>query len=207
MQLRVVGAGVGRTGTKSLKLALEHLLGAPCYHMVDVLARPEHVPLWHAATRGEATDWPGLFAGFRAAVDWPASGFYRELAEAFPDAVVLLSVRDPEAWWQSAQNTILPAIDSAGDGEWARMVRALLATRFTPDYLDRDAAIAAFEAHNAAVRASIPNDRLLEWRAGDGWKPICEALGLPVPEQPFPHTNTSQEWAAARAETKADADA
>lgn len=204
MQLRVVGAGVGRTGTRSLKLALEQLLGGPCYHMVDVFAHPEHVPHWHEAARGRMPDWSALLAGHRAAVDWPASAFYAELADAFPDALVLLSLRDPEAWWRSAQATILPAIDSAGDGEWGRMVRELLATRFTPDYLDRDAAIAAFEAHNAGVRERIPSDRLLEWRAGDGWKPICEALDLPVPDQPFPHTNTSEQWAAARAATQAE---
>jgi hypothetical protein len=205
MELRVVGAGVGRTGTKSLKLALEQLLGGPCYHMVDVFPNPEHVPHWHAAARGNPPDWRALLADYRAAVDWPASAFYVELADAFPDALVLLSLREPEAWFRSAEKTIFPTIDGAGDGPWAQMVRDLLAARFTPDFLDRDAAIAAFEAHNAKVRERIPAERLLEWRAGDGWEPICAALGLPVPELPFPHTNTSEEWAAARSDPASDA--
>ena len=203
MTLRVVGAGLGRTGTHSLKIALERLLGAPCYHMVDAVAHPEHVPVWSAAARGDATDWLGLFAEHRAAVDWPASAFFAELADAFPKAIVLLSVRDAEAWWRSAENTIFPAIDAAGDGPWAQMVRGMLATRFTPNYRERDAAIAAFEAHNARVRASVPAGRLLEWRAEDGWAPICAALDLPVPDTPFPRTNTSEEWAAGRAAASA----
>lgn len=198
MSLRVIGAGVGRTGTKSLKLALEQLLDAPCYHMVEVFTHPEHVALWHDAARDRPVDWSALLSGFGAAVDWPASAFYPELAEAFPDALVVLSVREPDAWWESARNTILPAIEGAGDGEWARMVRDMLASRFTPDYLDRDAAVAAFEAHNAAVRRLVPRERLLEWRAGDGWKPLCEALDLPIPDQPFPRINTREEWAAMR---------
>lgn len=199
MELRVVGAGVGRTGTKSLKFALEQLLGAPCYHMVDVFPRPEDVAVWHAAARGQAVDWHALLRDYRAAVDWPASAFHPELSAVFPDAIVLLSVRDPDSWWRSASNTILPTIDQAGDGPWAAMVREVLAKRFTPDFLDRDSAIAAFESHNARVRESVPPERLLEWRAGDGWEPICRALDLPVPDAPFPHTNTSEEWAAARA--------
>src|SRR5690348_10458482 len=106
MSLRVIGAGCGRTGTMSLKLALERLLGAPCYHMVEVFAHPEHVPDWHAAALGNMPDWNALFAGYAAAVDWPASAFWPELSAAFPDALVVLSVRDAQSWWQSAHETI-----------------------------------------------------------------------------------------------------
>src|SRR5262245_3217336 len=102
MSLRVVGAGLGRTGTMSLKIALERLLGAPCYHMIEVFQHPEHVAFWHEAALGRMPDWDQLFAGYAAAVDWPSAAFWPELMEAYPDALVVLSVRDTQSWWQSA---------------------------------------------------------------------------------------------------------
>ncbi|HZT41651.1 MAG TPA: sulfotransferase [Chthonomonadaceae bacterium] len=197
MQLRVVGAGLGRTGTHSLKLALERLLGAPCYHMIEVFQHPEHVPAWHAAAEGRMPDWQALLAGYAAAVDWPAAAFWPELSEAFPEALVVLSVRDPQAWWESAHQTIFQAIPTRGpETEWRQMVDAMLANRFTSAIDDREACIAAFERNNARVRETIPPHRLLEWRASEGWGPLCKALGLPVPDEPFPLTNTKEEWAA-----------
>jgi len=194
--LRVVGAGLGRTGTNSLKLALERLLGEPCYHMMEVFAHPEHLPVWHAAARGQMPDWRTLFAGFGAAVDWPAAAFWPELSAAFPDALVLLSVREPQSWWQSASETIFPSTRQQTGSEWHAMVDELFAARFTTAIDDRAAAIAAFERHNARVRATVPAHRLLEWRAADGWAPLCAALGVPVPNEPFPHTNTRADWQA-----------
>jgi hypothetical protein len=194
-ELRVVGAGVGRTGTLSLKVALERLLGGRCYHMAEVFAHPEHTPVWHEATRGKLPDWHELLRGYRASVDWPGAAFWPELTQAFPDALVLLSVRDAESWWQSAHATIFPGMDRASV-EWRAMASALFEARFTAQLEDREACIAAFERHNAAVRAAIPRSRLLEWRAGDGWAPLCEALGVPVPDEPFPHTNSTEQWLA-----------
>ena len=110
MSLRVIGAGLGRTGTSSLKLALEELLGGPCYHMMEVFPRPAHIPVWHAAARGETVDWPALLAGFPATVDWPSSTFWAQQCEIFPDAIIVLSTRPAEAWWQSASHTIFPAV-------------------------------------------------------------------------------------------------
>jgi len=196
--LRVVGAGVGRTGTLSLKLALERLLGAPCYHMIEVFGKPEHVPLWTGAAHGQMPDWNAMMRGYAAAVDWPASAFWPELAEAFPDALVLLSVRDADAWWRSANGTIFPSIEHAPSVEWRQMVDDMFASRFTSQIRDRDASLAAFERHNSEVRARVPARRLLEWRAGDGWAPLCERLGLPLPAEPFPHTNTTAEFLARR---------
>ncbi len=198
MRVRVVGAGLGRTGTKSLKDALERLLGAPCYHMLEVFVHPEHVPLWHAAAKGQMPDWHELLGGYAAAVDWPAAAFWPELSEALPDALVLLSVRDPESWWQSASETIFREIGKHSGTPWYDMVMELMANRFTSALGDRDAAIAAMERHNARVRATVPAHRLLEWRAGDGWEPLCAALGVPVPDEPFPHTNTRADWEARR---------
>ena len=193
MTLRVVGAGLGRTGTNSLKVALERLLGAPCYHMVEVFAHPEHVAAWHAAARGEMPDWEQLFRGYAAAVDWPASAFWPEIADAFPDAVILLSERDPESWWKSASSTIFPSIGGAG-GEWRAMIDALFAARFTTAVHDRDASIAAYERHYADALQRIPPRRLVRWRASDGWEPLCRALGVAVPSEPFPHTNTTEDF-------------
>ncbi len=192
--LRVIGAGVGRTGTLSLKVALERLLGAPCYHMAEVFAHQEHVPVWRDAARGKMPDWSALLGGYAAAVDWPASAFWPELVEAFPDALVLLSVRDAESWWKSANGTIFPATERAPSDLWRSMIEEMFASRFTSEIRDRAASIAAFERHNARVRATVPARRLLEWRAGDGWDPICRALGVPVPEEPFPHTNTTADF-------------
>ena len=107
MGLRVVGAGLGRTGTYSLKLALERLLGAPCYHMAEIFQRPQDIPIWHAAANGERVDWHALFADYAAAVDWPPAAFWPQIADAFPDAIIVLSVRDAAGWWKSASSTIL----------------------------------------------------------------------------------------------------
>lgn len=195
MSLRVVGAGLGRTGTMSLKLALERLLGAPCYHMIEVFAHPEHVAAWTAAARGEMPDWLEVMDGYAAAVDWPAAAFWPELSAAFPDAIVLLSVRDAHAWWESASQTIFPASRRAtASPEWRAMIDGMFASRFGASLDDERACKEAFERHNARVRAEVPASRLLEWRPGDGWAPICAALGVPVPSESFPRANTREEW-------------
>jgi hypothetical protein len=179
----------------SLKVALERLLGAPCYHMAEVFTHPEHVPLWTAAARGEPVDWHALFRGYVAAVDWPVAAFWPEVSAAFPEATILHSVRDPASWWKSASGTIFPASRNAS-GEWRSMVDEMFARRFTAALDDEAACIAAFERHNADVRARAPKERLLEWRASDGWGLLCAALGTAVPDEPFPRTNTSEEFAA-----------
>lgn len=204
--LRVVGAGLGRTGTHSLKLALERLLGAPCYHMVEVFKRPADMDVWRAAAEGRLPDWRRLFDGFGATVDWPSAAFWFEIAEAFPDAVILLSHRDADGWWQSATRTIFEGFrrrpaDAAPGGPpqtpgFVPMISAVFGKTFTPDFLQEAAAKAAFERHNADVRRRAPKNRLLEWQAKDGWGPLCAALGVPVPDDPFPVSNTTEEFRA-----------
>jgi hypothetical protein len=194
MSLRVVGAGLGRTGTLSLKLALERLLGAPCYHMLEVFGHPEHVALWHAAARGEPVDWHALFSGYAAAVDWPAGSFWPELSAAFPDALILLSTRSAESWWRSASQTIFPSSAKLAGTPWHAMWMELAERRFTTRLDDRAAAIAAYERHNADVRARAPKRRLVEWSAKEGWGPLCRALGVAVPGEPFPHANSTEEF-------------
>ncbi|MBA2610009.1 MAG: sulfotransferase family protein [Actinobacteria bacterium] len=193
MSLRVVGAGLGRTGTNSLMVALEQLLGAPCYHMYQCFVRDD-AQKWLDIGRGDKALLHEVVADCAAAVDWPASAYWEELAAANPDAIILLSTRTSgEAWFKSANDTIFPAMSRA-DGPWREMVDELFANTFTPDVLDKDKAIAAYDAHNAHVRAIADPKRLLDWQASDGWEPICAALGLPVPDNEFPHTNSTEDF-------------
>ena len=204
MTLRVVGAGLGRTGTHSLKIALEQLLGAPCYHMLEVLTHPESVAVWQDALDDNQVDWPAVMDGYAAAVDWPVVTFWSELAEAFPDAVVLLSSRSSaEAWWKSANETIFAVtrrgIEAGTNSEMQAHLHMIegLFERFTPGWNADDggeAARRAYDEHNAHVRATVPESRLVDWQPGDGWESICRALDLPVPDDPFPHVNTTDEF-------------
>jgi len=200
MGLRVVGAGLGRTGTHSLKLALEQLLGGRCYHMMEVFGRPDDVRVWRQAADGTMPDWNEFFSDFEATVDWPAASFWQEISEANPDAIILLSTRSsPEAWWTSANETIFEITRREAPpemAEWAAMWSAIARSRFSGDLDDSAAAIAAYERHNAEVRANAPSDRLVEWQPGDGWEPICAALDLPVPAEPFPHVNSTTDFRA-----------
>ena len=175
MSLRVVGAGLGRTGTTSLKLALEQLLDAPCYHMMEVFGKEDVAATWKRAAEGESVDWDALLADYRATVDWPAAAFWRELSDANLGAVVLLSTRDVDGWWKSASNTIFQAIQRTPPpgSEMAierEMILSLFHNRFTLNWDDEDAAKAAFLKHNDDVRRGVPPERLVEWRPGDGWE-------------------------------------
>jgi hypothetical protein len=196
--LRVVGAGLPRTATHSQKKALELLLGERCYHMAEVFQHLEDVPTWRAATRGDKVDWNSFPPDCVAAVDWPASAFWRELADANPDALILLSTRTSAAkWWESADETIFPVIRGPVEPqneEWKQMCEELLAREIGEDWDNAERAQAFYERHNDEVRREAPHDRLLDWRADDGWEPLCQALGLPVPDEPFPRVNTREEW-------------
>lgn len=205
MALKVVGAGVGRTGTLSLKTGLEQLTGQPCYHMIEVFSHPEHVALWREAAEGGKVDWTAFLDGYGATSDFPACLFWPEILEANPDAVVVLSTRrDSEAWWDSASQTIF-AIDTSQAppemADWIAMWQAVSAARFTADVTDKAAAIAAYERHNAEVRASAPRSQFVDWHTGDGWEPLCKALGVAVPAEPFPHLNTREDFPKIDADT------
>jgi len=206
MTLRIVGAGLGRTGTHSLKLALERLLDAPCYHMVEVFEHMDHVTTWHAAIRGEQVDWEPVLGGYAAIIDWPGAAVWRQLAAAYPEAKVLLSTRrDAATWLKSARSTILESgpqnamEDDPSLPGFVPMARDMFAS-FEPDWRNDDAAMAAYDRHNAAVRSEVPPERLVEWQPGDGWGPLCTALGVAVPEEDFPHVNTTDEFRARREE-------
>ena len=192
--MRIIGAGLGRTGTSSLKRALEYLLHGPCYHMTEVFENLDHIPLWRLAASGGEPDWHDMFSHYQAAVDWPAASFWRELSLAFPDAMVVLSTRDPESWWTSASRTIFREHDPVPGTQWREMWEDITFNRFTSRLDDKAACIEAFINHNNQVRKSVPESRLLVWSVYDGWKPLCEALNIPVPDIPFPHENTTQDY-------------
>lgn len=199
MTLRVVGAGVCRTGTLSQKFALERLLGAPCHHMLEVFEHGDvQLPQWRRYAEGGVPDWDTVFDGYAAAVDFPSSLAWRELAERYPDAPVLLSTRsDVDTWWRSASATVFAVSDvPSGDPEreaHRAMINGLVDSRFGDDP-SPEGRKAAYLAHNEAVRAGVPADRLVEWQPGDGWEPLCRMLGVPVPDEPFPSVNSTAEF-------------
>jgi hypothetical protein len=199
MALSVIGAGVGRTGTLSLKLALERLGFGPCYHTREVFEHLDaHVPLWDRAARGESVDWDALFHGYTSSVDFPSSAFYRELADHYPSAKVVLTVRDPERWFQSFSDTIRrPLTEPLPDhlAAWGAMTnRAIIERVFLGNALDKAHVIARYQHHNEEVQRVISPDRLLVYQVSQGWEPLCEFLGVPIPDEPFPKTNTTDEF-------------
>ncbi|MEZ4614775.1 MAG: sulfotransferase [Caldilineaceae bacterium] len=199
MTLHIIGAGLPRTGTSSLRTALEQLLGGNCYHMSAIPGHPFDLGAgWEAALRGETPDWQQVFEGFVAAVDWPASAFWHELSIAYPNAPVLLSYRDSaESWLASVEATILPYARMGQAPDWSEK-RGLpeLFERFagTKEWDHREILLAAHDRHYAAVRQTIAPNRLIEWPTGTGWEPICAALGLPIPAEPFPWSNRREDW-------------
>lgn len=199
MTLQVIGAGLGRTGTMSLKLALEQLGLGRCHHMMEVFAAPQTIDTWRRAGLGETVDWDALFEGFGAAVDWPAAEFYDQLAVKYPDAKIILTTREAEGWFKSTQATIFAdTVASGGPPGFGEMIAAVVGSKFDGRLHDRDHCIAVYEAHNARVRASIPADRLLEYQSGQGWEPLCAFLGVPVPDAPYPKVNSTEEFVQRR---------
>jgi hypothetical protein len=211
MPLKVIGAGFGRTGTLSLKNALEKIGYGPCYHMMEVFPRPEHVAMWHRLVFEHSMDWDLLFRDFNATVDWPAARWWREMAAHFPTAKVLLSVRDPEAWYKSMNDTIYEAMKRpVPDGlpepfrlQNEMVQRAIVTETFDNRFEDKAYAIEVFNRHNQAVRDAIDPARLLVFDVKEGWAPLCRFLDVPVPDEPFPRLNdTASTQAMIRAMTE-----
>lgn len=211
--MKVIGAGFGRTGTMSLKAALETLGFGPCYHMTEVFAHPEHAKTWTAAGRGEPVDWEGFLGVYEAVVDWPACTFYEELMERYPEAKVLLSVREPESWYRSTRNTIYEISRVVGGSRLSRLVfgtvgfivpQARTVGRMTDELIwqgtfdgrfeDEAYARAVFQRHNNGVVRHVPPDKLLVYDVKHGWEPLCEFLDVPVPDEPFPRLNDTADF-------------
>ena len=199
MTLKVIGAGFGRTGTLSLKLALEQLGFGPCYHMVEVFKNPPAAQWWVDAADGRP-DWRKIFEAYNSTVDWPSCTYYAELADAYPDAKVILTERDPEAWFTSTQNTIFPNQSPPDtDKPFDQMFRKVIGRLFDNRMREHDHVISAFKRHNAEVRRRIAPARLLVYQVADGWDPLCRFLGVPVPATPMPKTNSTEEFGKRRA--------
>ena len=210
--VQVIGAGFGRTGTLSLKAALEELGFGPCYHMTELFENPQHAELWERAAHGEPIKWDDLIGDYRATVDWPGCAFYEEMMEAYPDAKVLLSVRDPERWYESTRNTIYRISELTQRSRFSSLLRIFTPKRvrrttgmvneliwentFADNFEDREYAIEVFERHNESVKKRVPEDKLLVYEVKEGWKPLCEFLGVEVPDTPFPHLNDADDFQA-----------
>lgn len=199
MALGLIGAGVGRTGTYSLKLAINRLGLGPCHHMEEVLHNmPVQVPLWAAAVSGKP-DWEQIYDGYESAVDWPTACFYRELATEYPAAKFVLTQRDPGKWADSFGGTIYQLLAGRDEAPeemraWLEMANDVIEKTGFPAGLDREGLIKAFVAHNDAVREVIPAERLLVFEVKQGWGPLCAFLDVPVPEEEFPRTNHREEF-------------
>jgi len=199
MTMHVIGAGVGRTGTYSLKLALNRLGAGPCHHMEEVLHHmPIQVPLWRAAADG-SPDWDAIYAGYNSTVDWPTACFFRELYAHYPGARFILTQRDPARWADSFGATIYTLLAGKDEAppemrDWLEMAGDVIAKTGFPPGLDAEGLKRAFIAHNEAVKATIPASQLLVFEVKQGWEPLCAFLGLPVPDEDFPRTNDRGEF-------------
>ncbi|NSX53719.1 sulfotransferase family protein [Parasulfitobacter algicola] len=200
MTLEIIGAGMGRTGTESLREALLHLGFGPCHHMVELRANGELVPSWLSVAQGETADWDALFVGYRSQADWPGAAYWRDLADHFPDAKVILTLRDADSWYASMTKTILPFIKAKGRhapphrNDIATFCELIFNRIFDGKINDPDHAKAVYEAHNASVIETIPSDRLLIYPVGSDWVPLCDFLGKPVPDVDFPSGNTTTQF-------------
>ena len=207
MTIDVIGAGFGRTGTLSLKFALEALGLNKCYHMMEVMRNQSHVAQWRKAARGEAVDWNALYAGYQATVDWPSASFWRELREVYPEAKVILTLRDSQQWYTSVMNTIWKFSSNALAESQKRqddqgIERSLMGDEviwqgvFGGRMDDKDHVIECYERHNQEVIDTVPAEQLLVFRPGDGWEPLCRFLQKPVPDTEFPKVNSTEEFAS-----------
>lgn len=207
--LKIIGAGFGRTGTLSLKTALNELGFGPCYHMTEVFQHPDHNELWLAAARGEQVNWNDILGEYQSTVDWPGCAFYKELMRAYPDAKVLLTVRDPERWYESVNSTIY-RVSRSKTFSPASSIASFLMRRFIPvsrvhlqmigtiiwkdtfhgKFEDKAYALSVFNRHNEEVKKVVPAEKLLVYDVKEGWGPLCSFLGVDVPKDtPFPHLN------------------
>lgn len=213
MTLKIIGTGLARTGTMSLKDALENLTGEPCYHMIELLLHPERLHLWEEAEEQQHTDWDSLFQGYGSAVDLPATMYYTQLMEKYPAAKFIHTQRDPESWYESAAGTIFSStppiikelrkvfesMDSATKRNRLRAIRfasrSIRLGLFRGQTMDKNSAISVYNEHNENVKAIIPSDRLLVFRIEDGWRPLCEFLNVEIPQNIFPHRNKKHSFA------------
>jgi hypothetical protein len=199
--MKAIGAGFGRTGTSSLQSALEELLGGKCYHMKDIVLLPAQLQMWHEFAVGEKStmDWELLFKGYMAIVDCPVCIYYKEIMEVFPEAKIILTVRDSQSWWKSF-NRLMSLVNKARllsffvpkFRKLSQFADKIIIENVFGGRMEKENCINIFERHNQAVREWVPKDRLLEYDVAQGWKPLCEFFGVEIPKKPFPHLNAGK---------------
>ena len=212
MAIKVIGAGFGRTGTLSLKVALEMLGFDKCYHMDEMFQHPEHAIFWENAIEGKPVDWDALFKDYQATVDFPWCCYYSQLMQHYPDAKVVLTIRDFEQWYESSLNTIyqvgrspkqnlLMALKFPFSAKTRHIFRLFRLIEkdvwggiFQGRFPDKDYALAVFNQHIESVKRIVPPERLLVYQVKEGWEPLCRFLSVPIPSQPFPHLNQRTEF-------------
>jgi hypothetical protein len=194
--LEVIGAGFGRTGTHSLGVALEKLGFGPCYNLLEVAKNPGHAELWTRAMNGEPVEWDSIFNSYKSAVEWPTVAFLPELVQHFSDAKVILTVRVPESWYESANATIFEGLELSAqnpDPEKRRRSglqrRLILERTFSGKYRDKAHSIKVYRQHNRNVVQTVSPERLLQFDVRSGWEPLCKFLEKPTPDEPFPRVN------------------
>lgn len=197
--VKVIGTGFGRTGTDSMREALNQIGFGPCHHMRELLADADHRQLWRDLkvardTGGTAPEWDKILGKYGSCVDWPSAAYWPELIELYPDAKVLLTWRTPESWWASFEKTILPILLKELEAPDPAPGSDLLTTWVFGGRFDRDHCIATYKANVEKVHDTVPADRLLVYKIGDGWEPLCAFLGVPVPDTDFPRTNSTADF-------------
>jgi len=201
MSLSVINAGFGRTGTMSIKLALEKLGLGPCHHMEEVIKNPSQLPYWEKAANAEKVNWDDVFQGYKSAVDWPSAHYWKELAEFYPESKILLSVRPAELWWESYSSTIKKLLEMQDEitEEYPRSVMAMANKIITQQTFanatdDKELVLSEFQNRIDQVKDYLPENRLLIYQVTDGWAPLCDFLGVPIPECDFPRSNNKVEF-------------
>lgn len=209
--MKAIGVGFGRTGTMSLKQALGDLGAGPCFHMIDLIVgerKARDLPYWVRIAQGEPVDWNEVFDGWESTVDWPAASRWRDLIDAFPDAPVLLNVRDFDGWYRSCGNTIRAVKLAAQAGElapdanreepapelWGVIEALIWQGDFQGRFEDRDWVEQMYDERIEEIRETVPADRLTIWHLGDGWRPLADMLGVPAPATPFPRLHDTNEF-------------
>lgn len=207
--LEVIGAGFGRTGTHSLGLALEKLGFGPCYNLHEIAENPSHLELWNNAMDGKPVDWSYLFSSYKSTVEWPSVTFIDQIIQRFPNARIILTLRDPESWYESAANTIFKSLELSAYNpdprkrERSGMTRRLILEHtFGGRYWNKNYAIEVYRKHIQRVVGLVPKERLLHFDVKDGWEPLCNFLQKTVPNEAFPRLNaridfinSAPEWA------------
>jgi hypothetical protein len=209
--MKMIGVGFGRTGTMSLKAALEELGAGPCFHMIDLITgenKERDLEHWVRVADGEPVDWTEVFEGWEATVDWPAASRWREIVAAFPGVPVLLNVRDFDGFYKSCANTILAVKEAAQAGElaedanreqpapelWGVIEKLIWQGDFQGRFKDKEWVREMYWERVETIKREVPADRLVYWELGDGWEPLADALGVEAPHKPFPHLHDTNEF-------------